>query len=606
MKLVGKEERAMSIIPTVTKQHIRTFVGEQNFLKGWQHVLDGAIINPQQQAMTLKAYCYGSLPEPYHVQVTLDSNGITSFLCSCSAGTPTYGNRGCDHAAALLVAWNEQPEAFTPMDGIDTILERQSKVQLIALVKQLLQQQPEVEWQLTMPPPPGHKSVPVDTDEYRRQVDEAFYHAGHNWDAVYGISSDLYEITATAAHFAQQQDYANAAAIYEVVAEETLNHYQSYHDEDGALGRVVQDCAESLGTLLESEREDEALREQILAAIFTVFCFDVDHGGLGLTAEIPAEFVQHTTPEEKRLVAQWVRSSLVELQEKKQESDWRLKHYGGLLLALEADVLSDEEFLRIGRETKSIQEVVTRLLKLERVDEAVQDASQASGWPLVKLADLFVQYGQDAAVERLMYEKAQQEAYTIYADWLKNHYLAKNNLAAALEMAQLIFHKRPWFAEYQKMRELALQLGSWEVIRQAALTFLEEKHSTPVLVEVALDEGNIERTLQLLEATKPHGLESYQWKYDYSLAPGVAIKVAERAEEMYPRASLDLYQQHVEHLINGHGRANYQDACSYLVKIRSLYQQMDETEQWTSYIAWIRKRHSRLRTLKEELTVAGL
>ena len=54
----------------------------------------------------------------------------------------------------------------------------------------------------------GHKSVPVDTDEYRRQVDEAFYHAGHNWDAVYGISSDLYEITATAAHFAQQQDYA--------------------------------------------------------------------------------------------------------------------------------------------------------------------------------------------------------------------------------------------------------------------------------------------------------------------------------------------------------------------------------------------------------------
>jgi uncharacterized Zn finger protein len=194
----------------------------------------------------------------------------------------------------------------------------------------------------------------------------------------------------------------------------------------------------------------------------------------------------------------------------------------------------------------------------------------------------------------------------MYAEWLKNHYLAKNNLAAALEMAQLIFHKRPWFAEYQKMRELALQPGNWEVIRQAALTFLEEKHSTPVLVEVALDEGNIERTLQLLEATKPHGLESYQWKYDYSLAPGVAIKVAERAEEMYPRASLDLYQQHVEHLINGHGRANYQDACTYLVKIRSLYQQIDETEQWTSYIAWIRKRHSRLRTLKQELTAAGL
>ena len=41
------------------------------------------------------------------------------------------------------------------------------------------------------------------------------------------------------------------------------------------------------------------------------------------------------------------------------------------MLVLEADLLSDEEFLRIGRETKSIQAVVTRLLELGRVDEAV-------------------------------------------------------------------------------------------------------------------------------------------------------------------------------------------------------------------------------------------
>ena len=128
----------------------------------------------------------------------IDGSGITAALCSCSAGTPTYGTRGCEHAAALLLTWNMQPEAFTEMDDINTILERQSKDQLITLIKQLLQKQHEVEWQLTMPPLPGHKSVPVDTDEYRRLVDAAFRHAGREWDAVYGISSDLYEITAAA------------------------------------------------------------------------------------------------------------------------------------------------------------------------------------------------------------------------------------------------------------------------------------------------------------------------------------------------------------------------------------------------------------------------
>jgi hypothetical protein len=184
------------------------------------------------------------------------------------------------HAAAVLFAWHLHPETFTQMDSIDTILERQSKAQLLTLVKQLLQKQPEMEWQLTMPPLPGHKRVPVDPNDYRRQVDLAFQQAGHGWDAVYGISSDLSQMTATAAHFAQQQDYANAATIYEVVARETLSSYLSYHDEDGALGRVVQECVEGLGACLENVRDDEILRQQILTAIFTVYRFDVDHGSM--------------------------------------------------------------------------------------------------------------------------------------------------------------------------------------------------------------------------------------------------------------------------------------------------------------------------------------
>jgi len=132
----------MSTVPMLTKQNIRTFAGEQNCQKGQQLVRDGAILNPEQQAMTLKAYCYGSVPEPYRVQVTFEGSRINSYLCSCPAGTSVYANRGCEHAAALLFAWIEQPEAFVQTDGIDAILERQCKAQLIKLVKQLLQFNP--------------------------------------------------------------------------------------------------------------------------------------------------------------------------------------------------------------------------------------------------------------------------------------------------------------------------------------------------------------------------------------------------------------------------------------------------------------------------------
>ena len=115
----------MSTIPTITKQDIRTFVGEQNFLKGQQYMHDGAIVDPVQQGMSLKAYCYGSLPEPYRVQATYDDSGITTALCSCSAGTAVYMNRHCQHAAALLLAWDvalkaaERTEETYPRASLD-------------------------------------------------------------------------------------------------------------------------------------------------------------------------------------------------------------------------------------------------------------------------------------------------------------------------------------------------------------------------------------------------------------------------------------------------------------------------------------------------------
>jgi len=72
---------------------------------GWMPVLlDGAIVNPEQQAMASKAYCYGSLLEPFRVQVTFDGSDITASLCSCSTGTSTDGTRGCEPTAALLLA----------------------------------------------------------------------------------------------------------------------------------------------------------------------------------------------------------------------------------------------------------------------------------------------------------------------------------------------------------------------------------------------------------------------------------------------------------------------------------------------------------------------
>ncbi|HEX9132505.1 MAG TPA: hypothetical protein VF844_09440, partial [Ktedonobacteraceae bacterium] len=89
------------------------------------------------------------------------------------------------------------------------------KSELIALIKQFLVKQPEFAWQLTMSPPTGRRKIPIDTEEYRRQVAAAFRSSGGRWDAVYEISDELCGIKHIGDTFARQHDYALAATNYE-------------------------------------------------------------------------------------------------------------------------------------------------------------------------------------------------------------------------------------------------------------------------------------------------------------------------------------------------------------------------------------------------------
>ena len=70
--------------------------------------------------------------------------------------------------------------------------------------------------------------------------------------------------------------------------------------------------------------------------------------------------------------------------------------------------------------------------------------------------------------------------------------------------------------------------------------------------------------------------------------------------------AIQLYQQRAERLIALRDRKNYQAACTYLAKIRSLYERLGEHETWTRYIATLREQNRNLRALKEELAKAEL
>ena len=141
------------------------------------------------------------------------------------------------------------------------------------------------------------------------------------------------------------------------------------------------------------------------------------------------------------------------------------------------------------------------------------------------------------------------------------------------------------------------------------LAFLEQAKNTTLLIQIALDEGDIDQALQLLKGIAKK--DSYGYIYNsgygyYGYGSNIALEVARAAEETRPREAIELYRQYAERLIAQRGRQNYQEACKYLAKMRALYEKLGENEAWTSYITALREQNRNLRALKEELVNAGL
>ena len=487
---------------------------------------------------------------------------------------------------------------------------------------------------------PAQKILSVNPATYRRQVADAFERDAPR------ISEELLAVKQTADSLAQQRDYLEAATIYETLVTEIFEQshlyfdeeaeYDDYYEEEGdypeeeGLDELVGECIEALGNWLAGEQADRVAREKIIEVLFDIYQHDLQaDSSLGFTTSASEQLVEYTTPLERQTIATWIRDVLID--EEEEVSGSQRKAYGKFLLDLEKDTLDDEAYLRICRETGRTSDLIDRLLTLGRIDEAAKEVQQVDDYALLGLADLFIQHGQDAVAERLVRVRISApirpphttaglllHSQAVIAEeekpdwrvleWLQKYYRDRSNHVAELEIAQILFRTQPYLRRYQELRELANRLDRWENVRPELLAFLEQARDTTLLIQIALDEDDIDHALQLLKGTVKKDRYGYTYieSYGYYGYSNIALEVARASEETRPREAIELYQQYAERLIAMRERKNYQAACTYLVKVRTLYEKLGEGEAWTSYIAALREQNRNLRALKEELTAAGL
>jgi len=242
------------------------------------------------------------------------------------------------------------------------------------------------------------------------------------------------------------------------------------------------------------------------------------------------------------------------------------------------------------------------LVNERKIDEAVALARthllQLPGL-MIQLADALVAAGAKAEAVRLITEGAEmKDPHWGYPEWLVKHHRKHGNLREALKWQQQIFARQPSHEAFKTLRELGKKLGQWEQIRADVLKALEHQKNFALLIEIALEEGDVPRALELLPKMKS------AWGWDGGQK--YKLKVAETAEKGHPQVSITFYKEMAEQAIERKNRSAYQEAIERLKRVKALYERLKASSEWDSYIQSLRTKHERLKALQEELRKARL
>lgn len=631
----------------LSEADIQASTDDVSFRKGHDYYLNHAIVEPTLSESVLRAFYHGSSGSSYRVEVTLLPAGDKSAHKLVSAGCSCPRGGFCKHLVALLLTWLHQPERFVVRSRLMGRLSEKSREELLALLEQLVQRQPDIEpmvellIELPLAIPAQEKNRPgrgkertVDPSTIESQVDSAFYNAGEGWGAASRVAAELDRLCDIGKSFAEAGEWANAQVVYATIAEETVIQYEGLHDE-GQVSWILGVCAAGLvaclnaqSTLPKREQVDAEEREELLTTLFDLWKFGYNYGGIGV--DVAGAIAGNGTAHERKRVEAWLREEMRPGQDS--SSTWHNRSVVDFVVKLkQAEHSSDEDVLEEYRNAGLYKELTEKFLQLDRTNEAL-GVAQANlteprdvTWFAEELLKLDEAWREQAlafvetrlnevkpALQGKLQDFTSEHTVDTYRRWLSEKYLLYGKAKQALDMELARFQVKPDETTYRSVRSAAQVAGQlkevWPGLRPQLIQTLEQQGRWGALVSIYLDEGEVGQALAALtEMERAPRTPLYGYGYRFEAAPSTyQAQVAKAAEESYPEEAIRLYKRVVQTLIEGRGRENYQQAVGYLTRVRRLYEKQGREAEWHAYMTNLRNSNKSLRALKEELDKKGM
>lgn len=225
------------------------------------------------------------------------------------------------------------------MDTLMKNLEQREKPELIAIIQHMLRLDPDLQWLLTTPLPTAlSRKSSIDPVLYRQQALAAMATEENQRKRKRGeVERKLTAIKTIADEFAAQGNYAAALTIYEVLITEVIEHFNDYRGEYVVFSVILMGCIDGLDSCFAGEEDNPEMRLRVLRALFAIYRFYAD-SGMDLDEDIPGLLVGNTTPQERQIIADWVRDALSHTKADGWSAGYNSQGYQAVLTALEREM----------------------------------------------------------------------------------------------------------------------------------------------------------------------------------------------------------------------------------------------------------------------------
>jgi len=218
------------------------------------------------------------------------------------------------------------------MDTLKRKLEKLEKPELVAIITHMLRQEPDLQWLLaTSLPTASSQKTSIDPELYQQQVLAAMSAGDYQRKRKrHEIERRLTAIKTIADEFAAQENYAAALTIYEVLVTEIIAHFNDYRDEYVAFSIILMGCIDGLDSCFAGEEDNPEMRLRVIRVLFAICRFSID-SWMDLDEDIPGLLIGNTTPEERQVIAGWLRDAFPQTR----SAGYSRQRYEAFLAALE-------------------------------------------------------------------------------------------------------------------------------------------------------------------------------------------------------------------------------------------------------------------------------